>query len=309
LGVKVNPDGMARQCAPGEFFMESRSRIESAIERAIRLSGSGKAPPRLAEAMRYAVFPGGARVRPRLCLAVAHACGDDAPALTDSALSAIELLHCASLVHDDMPCFDDAALRRGKPSVHSIFGEPLALLCGDALIVLAFEVLAAEAGAFAQRSVGLITTMARAVGMPLGIVAGQAWEEEPLVDLAHYHRAKTGSLFVGAAMAGAIAAGAEPKPWRILGERLGEAYQVADDLRDAMLDEETLGKPAHQDDAHHRPNAVLSLGIDKTLKRLQALVGGAIEAIPDCPGSGELVKLIKSEAKRLVPTELASVAA
>jgi geranylgeranyl diphosphate synthase, type II len=289
--------------------MDSRSRIEGALERSIRQSSSGKAPPKLAEAMRYAVFPGGARVRPRLCLAVARACGDDAPELTDGALAAIELLHCASLVHDDMPCFDDAALRRGKPSVHSVFGESIALLAGDALIVLAFETLAIETAASASRIVPLISTMAQAVGMPLGIVAGQAWEAEPLIDLSHYHRAKTGALFVGAAMAGAIAAGSEPKPWRALGQRLGEAYQVADDLRDAMLDEAELGKPAHQDEVHHRPNSVDRLGVDKTLQRLRALVGGAIEAIPACPGADELVKLIKSEATRLVPTELANVAA
>jgi geranylgeranyl diphosphate synthase, type II len=288
---------------------DSRSRIENAIERAIRHAGSDKAPPKLAEAMRYSVFPGGARVRPRLCLAVANACGDDAPGVTDGAMAAIELLHCASLVHDDMPCFDDAAIRRGKPSVHSVFGEALALLAGDALIVLAFETIAQESAKHTDRVVPLITTMARAVGMPLGIVAGQAWEEEPLVDLAHYHKAKTGSLFVGAAMAGAIAAGADPKPWRNLGQRLGEAYQVADDLRDAMLDEATLGKPAHQDDLHHRPNAVQRLGVTDTLGRLRALVGGAIEAIPPCPGAGELVKLIKSEAVRLVPSELATAAA
>ncbi len=289
--------------------MDIRSRIEGALERALRKATGGKAPPRLAEAMRYSVFPGGARVRPRLTLAVAHACGDDAPELTDGALAAIELLHCASLVHDDMPCFDDAALRRGKPSVHSLYGEPLALLAGDALIVLAFETLAVETSLHTQRAVSLISLMAKSVGMPLGIVAGQAWEEEPRVDLAHYHKAKTGSLFVGAAMAGAIAAGAEPRPWRILGERLGEAYQVADDLRDAMMDETSLGKPAHQDEMHHRPNSVSRHGVDGTLKRLQALIGGAIEAIPDCPGADDLVRLIKSEAKRLVPQELATVAA
>jgi geranylgeranyl diphosphate synthase, type II len=289
--------------------MESRSRIEGAIEEALRQAAGSKAPPKLAAAMRYAVFPGGARVRPRLCLAIAHACGDEAPEITNGALAAIELLHCASLVHDDMPCFDDAALRRGKPSVHSVFGEPLALLAGDALIVLAFEVIALESARRPERIGPLITTLARAVGMPLGIVAGQAWEAEPMVDLSHYHRAKTGSLFEGAAMMGAIAAGADPKPWQALGERLGEAYQVADDLRDAMLDEAELGKPAHQDDAHHRPNAVMVHGVDATLKRLQALIGGAIEGIPDCPGADDLVKLIKSEARRLVPTELAQAAA
>jgi geranylgeranyl diphosphate synthase, type II len=289
--------------------MDGKSRIESALERALRLSQGGKAPPRLAEAMRYAIFPGGARVRPRLCLAVAHACGDDAPTLTDAALAAIEFLHCASLVHDDMPCFDDASTRRGKRSVHALYGEPTALLAGDALIVLAFEVLAREGAAWPQRLSPLIAAVARAVGMPFGIVAGQAWEAEPEIDIEQYHRAKTGSLFVGSAVAGALAAGADSRPWRMLGEKLGEAYQVADDLRDALLDETTLGKPAKQDDVHHRPNSVERFGVEGTLVRLRALIGGAIESIPDCPGADDLVRLIKSEATRLVPTELAHAAA
>ena len=133
--------------------------------------------------MRYAVFPGGARIRPRLCLAVAAACGDDDPALADAAAAAIELLHCASLVHDDLPCFDDAATRRGKPSVHRAFGEPLAVLAGDALIVLAFETLARAPRAAPQRLAPLLLIVGRAVGVPGGIVAGQAWECEPQVDL------------------------------------------------------------------------------------------------------------------------------
>ena len=95
-------------------------------------------------------FPGGARIRPRLCLAVAQACGEDQPAVTDAAAAAIELLHCASLVHDDLPCFDDAPIRRGKPSVHRAFGEQLAVLAGDALIVLAFETLALAAAVHAR---------------------------------------------------------------------------------------------------------------------------------------------------------------
>lgn len=289
--------------------MEIKSRIESALERAIRRAGSSKAPPKIAEAMRHAVFPGGARVRPRLCLAVAYACGDDMPEITDGALAAIELLHCASLVHDDMPCFDDATIRRGRPSVHSLFGEPIALLTGDALIVLAFETIALEAVAAPARIAPLITSLARSVGMPGGIVAGQAWEAEPKIDLVEYHRAKTGSLFVGAAMAGALSAGADPHPWRMLGERLGEAYQVADDLRDAVASAEEIGKPVGQDAAHARPNAVAELGCGETLARLEGLVAGAIAAIPPCPGAGDLVTLIKSEAKRLVPKELARSAA
>ena len=289
--------------------METRARIELALEKAIQRASSPKAPPRLAEAMRHAVFPAGARVRPRLCLAVAKACGDDMPAITDGALAAVEFLHCASLVHDDMPCFDDAAVRRGRPAVHAVFGEPLALLAGDALIILAFETIALEAVAAPARIVPLITTITRAVGMPVGITAGQAWEEEPEVRLEDYHRAKTGALFVGAAMAGALAAGADPHPWRLVGERLGEAYQVADDLRDAVATFDEIGKPVGQDVAHHRPNAVAALGPGDALRRLEGLVRGAIEAIPNCPGQDDLITLIKSEAKRLVPKELATAAA
>ncbi|WP_284247035.1 polyprenyl synthetase family protein, partial [Methylobacterium haplocladii] len=119
--------------------MDAGRRIETALDAAVAHLEAPGAPPRLAEALRYAVFPGGHRIRPRLCLSVARACGDDDPAAADAAAAAIELLHCASLVHDDLPCFDDAPMRRQKASVHVAFGEPLAVLTGDALIVAAFE--------------------------------------------------------------------------------------------------------------------------------------------------------------------------
>ena len=114
-----------------------------------------------------------------------------------AAAAAIELLHCASLVHDDLPCFDDADTRRGKPSVHAQFGEPIAVLAGDALIVLAFETLAREVVGRARRLARLVSIVAAAVGAPRGIVAGQAWECEAAVPLVDYQRAKTGALFVG----------------------------------------------------------------------------------------------------------------
>src|ERR1700712_730633 len=121
--------------------MEAVERIEQALLQAIGNVDVPSCPPRLLAAMHHAVFPAGARVRPRLCLAVAAACGEDDPSVTDAAACAIELMHCASLVHDDLPCFDDADLRRGKPTVHKAFGEPLAVLAGDALILLAFQTL------------------------------------------------------------------------------------------------------------------------------------------------------------------------
>ena len=122
--------------------MDVANRIERALNEAIAMGEIPGCPPRLAAAMRYAVFPRGARVRPRLVHSVAAACGEDHPAATEAAGAALELLHCASLVHDDLPCFDAAETRRGRPSVHKVFGEPLAVLAGDALIVLAFQTLA-----------------------------------------------------------------------------------------------------------------------------------------------------------------------
>ncbi len=222
--------------------MDVASRIERTLHDAIARAEVPGCPPRLAAAMHYAVFPRGARVRPRLCHSVAAACGEDHPAATEAAGAALELLHCASLVHDDLPCFDAADTRRGRPSVHKAFGEPLALLAGDALIVLAFQTLARVRCA-PERLSTLMLTVAQSVGVPSGIVAGQAWECETKIDLVHYHRAKTGALFAAATVAGAASAGADAEPWRMVGEKLGEAYQVADDIRDAAADEEEIGKP------------------------------------------------------------------
>ena len=281
--------------------MGASTRIEQALKAAVEAANGPACPPGLAAATRYTVFPGGARVRPRLCLAMALACGDDRPALSDAAAAAIELLHCASLVHDDLPCFDNAALRRGKPTVHCAFGEPLAVLTGDTLIVLAFETLARAAAGAPDRLGPLVSIVGRGVGAPGGLCAGQAWESEPVAPLREYHRAKTGALFIAATAAGAAAAGADPGPWRDLGDRLGEAYQVADDLKDALADVAAIGKPIGVDMALARPSAVADLGVDGAIARLKQLIGQALEAIPDCPGAAMLEAIVKGEAERLAP--------
>ncbi len=288
--------------------MVAASRIEHVLEAILNDAADGS-PPLLREATRYAVFPGGARIRPRLCLAVAGACGADDPDIANAAAAAIELLHCASLVHDDLPCFDDAPTRRGKPSVHCAYGEPLAVLAGDALIILAFETVARGAASKPERMIGLTKTIARAVNMSTGIVAGQAWECEDSVVLADYQRAKTGALFIGATTAGAIAAGGSPLPWRTVGDRLGEAYQVADDLHDAASSADQLGKPVGQDIAHDRPNAARELGIPGAVQQLKRLVQDAVDAIPPGPGTDTLRALIQEESKRFLPRELARLAA
>lgn len=288
--------------------MMGRRRIEEALNGVLALAEVG-APPRIAAALWHAVFPGGGRLRPRLTLAVAKACGEDQPELTVGAAVSIELMHCASLVHDDLPCFDDAETRRGRPSVHRQFGQPLAVLAGDALIVLAFETLAKTAVQQPGRLALLVQVLSRSVGLPGGIVAGQAWECEPVIDLSEYHRAKTGTLFAAATAAGAASAGMDPDPWRLLGERLGEAYQVADDIRDVAGDPNELGKPIGRDAALGRKSAVGELGLTGALTRFERLIAEAVSSIPPCRGLAQLEGLIVAESRRFVPMGLISMAA
>jgi geranylgeranyl diphosphate synthase type II len=288
--------------------MDLERRIEDALRSAVALTAERPCPPKLAAALDHAIFPGGQRLRPRLLCAVAAACdGRDHTAIAAAAAS-IEIIHCASLVHDDLPCFDDAAMRRGRPSVHAAFGEPLAVLAGDTLIVLAFETLARSLARHPTRLQRLISIVGRAAGAPFGICAGQAFESETEIDLEAYHRAKTGALFAAASAAGAAASGHEHEPWRRLGECVGEAYQIADDIRDAVSTADEAGKPVGRDAALARPNAA-RLGIEPAMARLDALIAEGIASIPTCPGRERLAAAIAHEATRFLPPQLARRAA
>jgi geranylgeranyl diphosphate synthase type II len=289
--------------------MDANLRIKSALHNFMHCASGSVCPPKLTEAMSYAVFPGGHRIRPRLCLAVAVAHGDDEPEVIDAALSSIEFLHCASLVHDDMPCFDNALTRRGKPSVHIAFGEPLALLCGDALIVLAYQTLASVAHIAPDRVGRLLAIVSDGVGAPGGIVAGQAWECEDSAPVREYQRAKTGVLFAAATMAGAAAAGADHDDWGRLGERIGEAYQIADDLLDKYGDPDVIGKPVGQDESFARPNAIAEMGVQGASDYLRRMIDDAVDAVPPCPGEAALRRLIHQEASRFMDLALKSRAA
>jgi geranylgeranyl diphosphate synthase, type II len=294
--------------------MDARLRVENELSAILSMNvphdqAPPAGPPGLAGALRYAVFPGGARIRPRLCLGVALACGDSEPAMADSAAAAIELLHCASLVHDDLPCFDDARLRRGKPSVHTAFGERLAILAGDGLISLAFEALGRTAERAPRRALSLLSILGRAIGGPEGIVAGQAWECEREIDLGEYQRAKTGALFAAATMAGAAAAGHDHRPWSTLGHRLGLAFQVADDIRDVVADVAELGKPSGQDATLGRPSAVARYGLEGAIAYLDQLVAESVDVVPHCPGTAGIQALIAAEAAGLLPRKVVRRAA
>lgn len=257
-----------------------RTRVERGLTASMARAIGPFTPPTLASALHHAVFPGGARLRPQLCLLVAAVNGDPSPVDTDAAAVAVELLHCASLVHDDLPCFDGAATRRGRASTHAAFGEPLAVLVGDGLIVHAFRELASAP------AVGpLARVLADASGALRGLVAGQAWESEAKVPLEEYHRAKTASLFEAAAVMGAIAAGVDEAPWRAFGELLGRAYQAADDVADATATAAEAGKCTGRDEALRRPSLVRLSGVEAARARASILANQAIAALPPGPAA------------------------
>jgi len=232
---------------------------------------------------------------------------------------AVELLHCASLVHDDLPCFDAATMRRGQPSTHRAFGEPLAVLAGDELIIVAFETLADAAASAPHRLGRLVRTLGRGVGLPGGIVAGQGWESEPSIPTTLYRRAKTGALFESAAVGGAIAAGVrdDAEAWRAFGQRIGEAYQVADDALDVLSTAANAGKTVGRDETLGRPNVVCDMGFGASTRLFDQLVDAAMDSIPRCPGreglcawTNQLVDRIRRRTNLLhsqAHTEAASV--
>jgi geranylgeranyl diphosphate synthase type II len=203
--------------------------------------------------MRYAVLGGGKRLRPILVLASAEACGGNSESVL-SVAAAVEFVHCYSLVHDDLPSMDNDDLRRGRPTCHRAYGEALAILAGDALLTLAFDLLA---GQVPDESLGavLVGELARAAGHR-GMVAGQVTDilsegTEPSAELIDYiHRHKTAALFRAAARLGGLAVAARPKHLQALttyGERLGLAFQIADDILDATSSAAELGKATRKD--------------------------------------------------------------
>jgi len=262
---------------------ERLARVEDALARWV----VGDAPAGLGEAMRYAVLDGGKRLRPLLVLAACEAVDGNAAAALRAAC-AVELIHAYSLVHDDMPCMDDDVLRRGKPTVHVKFGEAQALLAGDALQALAFELLtpddaAIEAGVQA-RLCRLLAVAAGHAGMAGGQAidlasVGRSLDEAQLREM---HRRKTGSLLQGSVLMGA-ACGAPDAPARPAladsGPAPGLAFQVVDDILDVTADSATLGKTAGKDAAQDKPTYVSVLGLDGAGRFARELLDQALAAL------------------------------
>jgi len=261
-------------------------RADDALARA--LPGENLPPAELHQAMRYAVLGGGKRLRPLLVYAAGHALGTDSTIL-DAPACAVEIIHAYSLVHDDLPAMDDDALRRGRPTCHIVFGEAMAILAGDALQALAFEILAdAPAGDDAAQRIAMLRTLGAACGAE-GMAGGQAFDlsavgrKLTLEELERMHAYKTGALIRASVRLGALAAGCRDASLleRLdrYGHAVGLAFQVRDDILDIEGESAVIGKTAGKDAAADKPTFPSIIGLDASRTRLAALVDDALDAI------------------------------
>jgi farnesyl diphosphate synthase len=258
---------------------------ESSLDRF--LPPANQVPTKLHEAMRYTALGGGKRVRPLLVHASGALFGADADALARAA-SAVEMIHVYSLVHDDMPCMDDDALRRGKPTVHVAYDEATALLVGDALQAQAFEVLAGTTSVPAARTVTMLRLLAEAAGSK-GMCGGQAIDLDSvglsltIEQLERMHQLKTGAMLRVSVLLGALAGrDLAPHEQEALGaysRAIGLAFQVVDDILDATADSATLGKTAGKDAADNKPTYVSILGLEPSKALAEQLRQQAHDAL------------------------------
>jgi len=281
-----------------EFAEWSKARLVR-IERVLdeNLKGQQGVPDELLAAMKYAVLDGGKRIRPLLAYAAGEAAGASMDA-SDAVAAAVELIHAYSLVHDDMPCMDDDSLRRGKPTCHVVFGQARALLVGDALQSLAFELLASADTVGHETRVKWVQLLAVAAG-GAGMAGGQdvdlastrQWLD--IAQLERMHRLKTGAL-IGAAVRMAAAAGrvdaARKEGLERFATPAGLLFQVVDDLLDGERDSATLGKTAGKDAAQGKATFVTVLGKEQARLRAQALQAEAVEALAPLGALGERLR-------------------
>jgi Geranylgeranyl pyrophosphate synthase len=272
-------------------------RAEQALSRS--LPPAEQSPAELHRAMRYAVLGGGKRLRPLLVYASAHALGEDGPQL-DSAACAVELIHAYSLVHDDLPAMDDDALRRGRPTCHVVFGEAMAILAGDALQALAFELLADNPTRRIDTTTGMamLCALGRACGAE-GMAGGQALDLAAvghpltLAELEHMHACKTGALIRASVQLGALIAGADAGTLEALdryAHAVGLAFQVRDDILDVEGESAVIGKTAGKDAAADKPTFPSIIGLDASHARLAQLTNDALAAIPSLGERGALLQ-------------------
>ena len=298
----------------GHWMAGHLVRLEAALDGWVSVQAQsgpwGIAPASLLEAMRYAVLDGGKRLRPLLVLAAAQACGAAQAEAALRAACAVELIHAYSLVHDDMPCMDNDVLRRGKPTVHVRFGQAAALLAGDALQALAFELLTPDSAVLSPlEQAVLCRLLARAAGSA-GMAGGQAIDlasvgqgltEDQLREM---HRLKTGALLQASVLMG-VACGQAPRAAGLalgrFGAAIGLAFQVVDDILDVTADSATLGKTAGKDADQDKPTYVSLLGLARSRAYADDLHAQAVCALreSELPDTRALAGLAEMVVRRL----------
>ncbi len=266
------------------YLAEKAAATDAAMNR--YLPKASKRPGTIHEAMRYVVFAGGKRLRPVLCLAAAEACnGEISKALAPAC--AVELMHTYSLVHDDLPAMDDDDLRRGRPTCHKVYGEGMAVLCGDALLTEAFAVVA-KASASKRYAVGDYVRELAETGGSLKLIGGQVMDLEgegkilTKKELVRIHEAKTAALLVTSLRLGAMVANATPAKLEALtkfGYNLGLAFQVIDDILDVTQSTEKLGKTAGKDQAVDKATYPAILGLEGSRKEAAKYTKAAMKAL------------------------------
>jgi geranylgeranyl diphosphate synthase, type II len=285
---------------------ELRSQIDLALDRA--LPEESKWPVRVHAAMRYSVFAGGKRVRPLLALAAAHAIGgDEGRARVLPFACAVELIHTFSLIHDDLPAMDDDDLRRGRPTCHKAFDEATAILAGDALQTLAFEIVATGTGSVERSGVVLqaLALLARACGTA-GLIGGQMDDlkyegiEARPEDIERIHRTKTGALIVATVVGGGLLAGATPAQTdalRAYAEPIGLAFQIIDDILDVSSDAAVLGKTPGKDAKSGKATWVALHGLEASRQHAADLNAQAMGALSSF---GSEATMLRDLASRII---------
>jgi geranylgeranyl diphosphate synthase type II len=262
-------------------------RHATAVEAYMRqaLQRQTQAPPRLIEAMEYSLMAGGKRLRPVLILESAIACGGDVNASALSSAAAMELIHTFSLVHDDLPAMDNDDLRRGRPTNHKVYGDAMAILAGDGMISLAFELIATDADPVVAPR--LIAELAHATG-PQGMIGGQVLDMDgeqkslSFEQLQQLHRMKTGALLRASCRLGAFSAHASELQLMALtdfGRYLGLAFQIVDDLLDVTSTPEQMGKATGKDAAKGKNTYPALLGLDETRRQAELQLAAALQAL------------------------------
>jgi geranylgeranyl diphosphate synthase type II len=285
------------------YISESRKSVDACLERL--LPSEREEPSTIHKAMRYSVFAGGKRVRPILVLASGTSLSGDREVLLHLG-AGIEMMHTYSLIHDDLPALDNDDLRRGVPTCHKVFGDAMAILAGDALMTLCYQVLAALPGVSDSTRIAIIREISHATGTINGMIGGQVVDLEsegkPVnASLLEYiHHSKTGALLRASVRCGAMAAGAGESEIRALsdfGDKLGLVFQIVDDILDVTSSSEVLGKTAGKDEKVKKATYPALYGIEASRKKAHDLVD---EALRDISFLGEEADLLRSLARFVV---------